>query len=340
MIKEAISKVVLKDDLNEEEMQAVMEEIMTGAAMPSQIGSFLTALRMKGETVEEITGAARIMRNHARKIDAGTDRVLDTCGTGGDGAHTFNISTLTALAACAAGAKVAKHGNRSVSSKCGSADLLKELGVNIEAPPETVEKCLREIRIGFLFAPLLHGAMKHAIGPRREIAIRTIFNVLGPLTNPAGAEYQLLGVYSEALAPALAQVLARLGTKHALVVHGADGLDEVTTTTETLICEVRNGKVSSYRIRPQDFGITPAKPEALKGGEASVNRQIALDVLSGKKGECRDAVVLNAGCALYAADVAPGIKEGTKLADDALASGKAMKKLEQLKAATNQGSGS
>lgn len=336
MIKEATAKIIEKIDLTREETEKVFEEIMTGAAAPSQIAAFITALRMKRETVEEITGAAHIMRKHATKINVNRDKVLDTCGTGGDGKHTFNISTISAFVACGAGLTVAKHGNRSVSSKCGSADLLKELGVNIEASPDVVKRCLVEIGIGFLFAPLLHGAMKYATPVRREIGIRTIFNILGPLTNPAGAANQLLGVYDKDLLEPLADVLRKLGLRHCLVVHGLDGMDEITTTGETLVCELKDDKINSFRIKPEDFGILTALAKDLNGGDASFNAQLAREVLEGKRGCQRDIVILNAGCAIYAGDGARDIEEGIRLAKQSIDSGAALKKLTLLKEYTHK----
>ncbi len=336
MIKEAAVKIIDRVELTQEETEKVFEEIMTGIATPSQIAAFITALRMKGETIEEIAGAATIMRKHAKIINVDKEKLLDTCGTGGDGKHTFNISTISAFVASGAGLTVAKHGNKSVSSKCGSADLLKELGVNIEAGSEVVEKCLSEIGIGFLFAPLLHGAMKYALPVRQEIGIRTIFNILGPLTNPAGARNQLLGVYEENLAEPLANVLGKLGSQHCLVVHGLDGMDEVSTTAETLVCELKGGKVKSFKIKPEDFGISRAKAADLTGGDAAFNARIFHEVLEGAKGPRRDVVLLNAGCAIYTGDGAKDIKEGIKLAGQSIDNGAALKKLILLKEYTNK----
>ncbi|MFC1650641.1 anthranilate phosphoribosyltransferase, partial [Candidatus Latescibacterota bacterium] len=252
---EAIKKVIEGIDLSREESLEVMELIMSGEATDAQIGGFLVAMRLKCETVEEISSFTRVMREKATKIEAATPDVLDTCGTGGDGSHTFNISTLTAFVAAGAGITVAKHGNRSVSSKCGSADLIRELGINIDIPPEKVSECLQQTGIAFLFAPKLHASMKYAIGPRRELGIRTFFNILGPMTNPAGAKRQLIGVYSKELVETVAGVLADLGSVRAFIVHGNDGLDEITTTDETYIAEINNGKISSYSISPEDFNI-------------------------------------------------------------------------------------
>jgi len=336
MIREAIGKLVEGANLTEPETLQVMEEIMTGQATPAQIGSFLTALRLKGETIDEITGCAQVMRQHATRIKTDAATVVDTCGTGGDRSHTFNISTISAFVVCGVGLVVAKHGNVSVSSKCGSADLLRALGVKIDLDPAKVEKCLSEIGIGFLFAPLLHGAMKYATPARKEIGIRTIFNILGPLTNPAGAGHQLLGVYDQALTEPLARVLGNLGSRHSLVVHGMDGLDEVSTTAETQVSELLKGEVKTYSIRPEDLGISRTKMDDLKGGDAETNAKIAMGILNGRPGPQGDIVCLNAGCAIYAGDKAKDISEGIELARKSLDSGKALEKLELLKEYTNR----
>lgn len=335
MIREAISKVIERKDLTEAEMVTTFEEIMSGGASPAQIGSFITALRMKGETVEEITGAARVMREKVLHIKTGSKIVVDTCGTGGDESGTFNISTTTAFVAAGAGLTVAKHGNRSVSSKSGSADVLKTLGVNIEVEVSHVERCLDEIGIGFLFAPLLHSAMKYAIGPRREIGIRTIFNILGPLTNPAGAHSQVLGVYDSKLTEPLAKVLCNLGSIHVFVVHGEDGLDEITLAEKTHISELKNGKVKNYNITPEDFGFKRCRREDILGGDSEINARIALDILNGKKGPKRDIVLLNAAAAIVAGGRAKDLKEGLNVASESIDSGMAMKKLEGLRRLTN-----
>ncbi len=330
MIKEAIDKAVRKIDLPEAEMMAAMEEIMGGVATPAQIGAFITALRMKGETVEEVTGAARIMRQKATRVNACATTIVDTCGTGGDKLNTFNISTTTAFVVAAAGIIVAKHGNRAVSSGCGSADVLEALGVNISVDQEIVEECIQQIGIGFLFAPKLHGAMKYAIGPRREIGIRTIFNMLGPLTNPAGATAQLLGVYDPKLTEMFADVLKNMGTKRAFVVHGSDGLDEVTITGETRVAELKDGIVRAYNIHPKDYVGSTYPLDAIRGGDPTVNAQITKDVLSGKPGACRDVVLMNAALAIMAGEKAADIKEGVGLAADCIDSGAAVKKLQAL----------
>ncbi|MEK6535635.1 MAG: anthranilate phosphoribosyltransferase [Thermodesulfobacteriota bacterium] len=330
MIKDGIAKVVLGEDLRETEMMAVMEEVMEGVATPAQIAAFMTALRIKGETVEEVTGAARIMRQKATRIDARSSVVVDTCGTGGDGRNTFNISTTAAFVVAAAGLTVAKHGNRAVSSGCGSADVLEALGVNIDAGPEIVEECLQEIGIGFLFAPRLHGAMKHAIGPRREIGIRTIFNMLGPLTNPAGATSQLIGVYDPRLTEMFAGVLKNLGTKRAFVVHGADGLDEATVTGETRVSELKEGLVTTYNIDPVDlFGeLFPAVD--LLGGNAETNARITREVLAGGGGARRRIVILNAALAIVAGGKAGTLRDGIGAAEACIDSGAALQKLDAL----------
>src|SRR5512136_1726278 len=316
MIKEAIAKVVRAEDLREAEMMTIMTEVMNGEATPAQIAAFITALRIKGETVEEVTGAARVMRQRATRIDARSSVVVDTCGTGGDGRGTFNISTTSAFVAAAAGLTVAKHGNRAVSSGCGSADVLEALGVNINAPPEIVEECIHQIGIGFLFAPKLHGAMKYAIGPRREIGIRTIFNMLGPLTNPAGATSQLIGVYNPRLTEMFAGVLKNLGTKTALVVHGSDGMDEATVTGKTRVTELKNGLINTYDIDPTFFFGEVFPVDALLGSDVSVNAEITKSVLTGRNGACRNIVVLNAALAIMAGEMAHTINEGIRIAQE------------------------
>jgi len=330
MIKEAIEKAVKKTDLREAEMMAAMEEIMEGSATPAQIAALITALRMKGETVEEVTGAARIMRQKATRINACSTTIVDTCGTGGDSLNTFNISTTTAFVVAAAGIVVAKHGNRAVSSGCGSADVLEALGVNISVGQEIVEECIQQIGIGFLFAPKLHGAMKYAIGPRREIGIRTIFNMLGPLTNPAGATAQLLGVYDPRLTEMFADVLKNMGTKRAFVVHGLDGLDEVTLSRETRVAELKDGIIKTYNINPVDYFGQTYPLEAVCGGDPAVNAQITRNVLSGKNGARRNIVLINAALAIIAGEKAGDIKEGIKIASDCIDSGAAVKKLQAL----------
>ena len=349
MIKQAIAKIVEREDLNEAEMIGVMDQIMSGEATSAQIAAFLTALRMKGETVAEITGAARVMRDKVTRIRVGKnvldidrddinidqETILDTCGTGGSGTNTFNVSTTVAFVVSACGVKVAKHGNRSVSSACGSADVLEALGVNLDITPETVERCINEINIGFLFAPALHGAMKYAIGPRKEIGIRTIFNILGPLTNPAGADCQVLGVYRQELVENMAYVLKNLGCRRGFVVHGMDGMDEITLTTETRIAEVTPQGVVLKTLRPEEFGFARCDIAHLRGGDAIGNAEIVRKVLSGERGAKRDIVLLNAAFALVAAGKAAEPTEGLAMAVTAIDSGRAMKQLEKLVKMTN-----
>jgi anthranilate phosphoribosyltransferase len=330
MIKEAIQKVVMLGNLSESEMMDVMDEVMEGKATPAQIASFITALRIKGETVDEVTGAARIMRRKAVRVNALSSIIVDTCGTGGDMRNTFNISTTCAFVVAASGITVAKHGNRAVSSGCGSADVLEALGVNITASQDIVEECIQQIGIGFLFAPKLHGAMKYAIGPRREIGIRTIFNMLGPLTNPAGATAQLIGVYDPKLTEMFAAVLKNTGAKRAFVVHGSDGLDEATVTGETRVSELKDGLVTTYNINPVDyFGIT-YPGDSLLGGDATLNAQMTKDILSGKNGARRKIVLLNSALAIVAGEKASTIKEGIAVAEECIDSGAAIKKLQAL----------
>lgn len=334
MIKEAISILIERIDLSEKEMSDTMREIMEGKATDAQIGAFLTALRLKGESTAEITGAAKVMREKALSIKAPAGTV-DTCGTGGDMAHTFNISTTAALVVAGAGIPVAKHGNRSVSSKSGSADILQALGVNIDLPPEKVERCLMDVGFGFLFAPLFHGAMKYALGPRKEIGIRTVFNILGPLTNPAGAKYQVLGVYSSDLTETMAKVLGNLGCIHAFVVHGEDGLDEITITGRTRVSELKGGRVENYFIEPADFGIKTGRMDDLLGGESKENAEITISILTGKKGPKRDIVLLNASAAIVASGKAKNLKEGITVAERSIDSGAALRKLEEIKNAAS-----
>ncbi len=330
MIKEAIAKLIYGKSLTASEASGVMGEIMEGEATPAQFGAFVTALRLKGETVEEITGLARTMREKAVSVKV-NGLIVDTCGTGGDGAGTFNISTTAAfIVAAAGGLKVAKHGNRAMSSCCGSADVLEALGVKIDLNADQVAECLNEVGIGFMFAPLFHPAMKHAAAPRRELGIRTIFNVLGPLTNPAGASVQLLGVADEKLCQKLVSVLKELGCRHALVVHGQDGLDEITVSGKTGVCELKNGKIECYTISPQDFGLYEATADSLKGGDATANATLLRQILSGNLGPQRDAVVMNAAAALMAADKVKTLKEGSTLAQQLIDSGEALQKLDRL----------
>lgn len=339
MIKEAIGKLVDGEDLTRQEMVGVMGQIMTGNATGAQIGGFLTALRLKRETIEEITGAALVMREKATRVQAKREPLVDTCGTGGDEVHTFNISTISAFVVAGCGLTVAKHGNRAVSSQCGSADLLEGFGVNLDADVATVQRCIEDIGIGFLFAPSLHGAMKYAIGPRREMGIRTIFNILGPLTNPAGARTQVLGVYSQELTGILAGVLKNLGSLRAFVVHGADGLDEITNTGPTRVSELKDGGITTYEISPGDFGMRGAELSQLSGGDLHRNMEIAREVLKGKQGPKRDIVLLNAAAGIVAGGKAANFNEGIELAAQAIDSGKAWEKLQLLKEYTGRPSG-
>ncbi len=335
MIKDAIGKLVEGKSLTENESEIVMSEIMSGEATPSQIGAFLVSLRIKGETIEEITGCAKAMRASAIKILPDAALLVDTCGTGGDALSTFNISTLVAFVAAAAGLAIAKHGNRSVSSMCGSADLLQALGVKIELSPDKVSACIDKVGVGFLFAPLLHPAMKYAMPTRKEIGIRTIFNILGPITNPASAQIQLLGVYDPKLTTMLARVLARLGSQRAMVVHGADRLDELSTTGLNSIAELRNGKVKSYELDPHKLGLPRARIEDMKGGLPQENAAIALSILKGEKGPRRDIVLLNSAALFVLTDKAKDWKEGLELGARMIDSGKAEEKLRQLVEFTN-----
>lgn len=332
MIREAIDKISAHKDLTNSEMQSVMEEIMTGRAQTLEIVSFLTGLSKKGETVDEITAAVSVMRKYATRINTKHKVILDTCGTGADTKGTFNVSTVVAFVASGCGITVAKHGNRSVSSCCGSADILEELGININMSKEQIENCLDNIGIAFLFAQNFHPAMKYAMPARKQIGAKTMFNILGPLSNPAGATHQLVGVYDNRWTKTMAEVLLNLGTAHALVVHGEDGLDEITTTADTNVAEAYQGKINSYKISPQDFGFKKARLGDLTGGSPSVNAKILLEVLDGKTGFHRNIVLLNAGAAIYTADKAKSIKEGIELAKESIDSKKALEKFNLLKA--------
>ncbi len=333
-MKQTIEKVVHGKSLSQAESQEAANEIMDGKATAAQIAALLVSLRLKGETQDEIIGFVRAMRAKATRVFCSDQDIVDTCGTGGDGSGTFNVSTLSALVAAGAGCPVAKHGNRCVSSQCGSADLFSELGVQVNLTPDRISRCIDEVGIGFLFAPNLHQAMKHAIGPRREIGVRTIFNILGPLTNPAGAKRQVLGVFDGALTDVLAHVLNGLGSRHVLVVHGEDGLDEITLTGETRVSELRNGSVTRYHIRPEEFGLRRATLKELQGGDARTNAQIAMHVLSGKPGRARDMVLLNTGAVIYAGGKAGTIREGIVKAAESIDSGKALQKLQMLRQLT------
>ncbi|MBI4307821.1 MAG: anthranilate phosphoribosyltransferase [Chloroflexi bacterium] len=329
MIKEAIAALVEGRDLTLDQAAQVMQEIMGGEATPAQTSAFLVALRMKGETVEEIAGLAQVMREKAARVPV-TEAVVDTCGTGGDALGTFNISTAAAFVAAGAGVKVAKHGNRAMSSHCGSADVLEALGVKIDLGPEGVAWCLAEAGIGFMFAQVFHPAMKHAAPVRREIGIRTVFNILGPLTNPAGAQDQVIGVPSPAVGPKLAGALQRLGARHALVVHGDGGLDEISPSGETQVWELREGQVRDYRITPETFGLRRAGIAEVKGGTAQENARMLREVLEGQRGPRRDVVVMNAAAALLVGGRAATLAEGARQAEESIDSGRALQRLAAL----------
>ncbi len=335
-IQEAIAQLVDGSNLNEEQMVDVMNQVMTGEATPIQVGAFLTALRIQGETVEEVTGAARVMREKALHIDAGDGCVLDTCGTGGDGKNTFNISTTVAFVVAAAGITVAKHGNRAVSSGSGSADVLGALGVKIDVPKEMVERCLREVGLGFLFAPAMHGAMKYAAAPRREVGIRTIFNLLGPLTNPARASHQLIGIYDGTLIETVAQVLGNLGSERAMVVHGDEGLDEISLGGPTSVAEWKDGAVARYTLDPRDFGFDRHPAARLTSADAAESAAMVTSVLKGEPGPARDVVAFNGGAALCVGGRAETIADGIGLARERIDSGAALQKLEHLVQLTNE----
>jgi len=333
-IKEALNRIVVQLDLSTEEMQDVMREIMTGQCSDAQIGAFLMGLRMKSETIDEIVGAAKLMRELAAPVRINAERLVDTCGTGGDGMNIFNVSTAAAFVVAAAGGRVAKHGNRAVSGKSGSADLLEVAGVYLNLTPVQVARCVESVGVGFMFAPAHHGAMKHAIGPRRELGLRTIFNMLGPMTNPAGVKHQVIGVFSQALCRPMAEVLQRLGSQHVLVVHAQDGLDEISLAAPTHVAELKDGLVSEYRIQPEDFGIKSQSLIGLSVEGAEQSLELIRDALGRRQTEAGqkavDMIVLNAGAALYAADHASSLKQGMELAHDALHSGLAWEKLQEL----------
>lgn len=330
MLQESLKRIIQRQDLDETEMAEVMNEIMTGNATDAQVGALIAALATKGETFSELAGAARTMRRKAVRIQTSAETVVDTCGTGGDHAGTFNISTTAAFVVAGCGVTVAKHGNRSVSSKCGSADLLEALGVRLDVEPEIVEEVVRSVGIGFLFAPLFHGSMRFAARARKEVGIRSIFNMLGPLTNPAGANCQLLGVYAAQMTEMFAQALRSLGARRALVVHGLDGLDEISVCAPTRISELKDGLIRTYEVIPEQLLGRRAEPEELLGGDARLNSRITLEVLSGAKGARRDVVVVNAAAALMAAGKARDFAEGIRLAENSIDEGAALGKLEAL----------
>ena len=334
-IQQAINTVIEGNHLNQEQMTAVMRAVMSGEATPAQVAGFIVALRMKGEVVEELTAAASVMRELSAKVKVDTKNLVDTCGTGGDAKGTFNVSTTAAFVVAAAGARVAKHGNRSVSSNSGSADLLETAGVNLQLTPEQVASCIEEIGIGFLFAPAHHSAMKHAIGPRKELGVRTMFNLLGPLTNPANAPHQVLGVFSSEWVEPLANVLQSLGSKHVLVVHAEDGLDEISIAGKTQIAELKDGEVTSYSISPKQFGIQEGKLADIVAQDSNASLQIVKDVFDNKSGAALNIVALNSGAALYANDKTATLEEGVRLSVDTIASGAAKKKFQQYIEYTN-----
>lgn len=334
-IQTAIKSVIAGQDLSGDEMNSIMQQIMTGECTPAQVGGFLVGLRMKGETVDEISAAARVMRELASRVQVNCDHLVDTAGTGGDSSGSFNISTASAIVAAGAGAKVAKHGNRSMTSNSGSADVLEAAGVRLDIPPELIGACVEETGVGFMFAPAHHGAMKHAIGPRKEMAVRTIFNVLGPLTNPASAPNQLLGVFSREWVEPIAQALLRLGSRHVMVVHSDDDMDEISISAPTFVAELRDRQIRTYQIRPQDFGVQPAAYDsiAVRGPEESL--QTIRGVLDNQATPARDIVALNAGAAIYVAGVADSHAQGVEKAFFAIASGAARDKLQELEQFTN-----
>ena len=335
MIKEAILKVYKNEDLTYGEAYETMDEIMSGEASEVQMSAYLTAMSMKGETIDEITASAEAMRAHCVRLLNDED-VLEIVGTGGDGSNTFNISTTSSIVISAAGVPVAKHGNRSASSKCGAADVLEELGVNINISPEKSLSCLKEINLCFLFAQNYHLSMKYVAGVRKELSIRTIFNILGPLTSPAGASMEVLGVYERELLEPLADVLKNLGVKSAMVVYGMDGMDEISSSDKTAICELKDGETRTYEISPEDFGMDVASKEDLVGGEAEENAKITRAILNGEKGPRRNAVLLNSAAGLYVAGMVDSLEEGVKLAEDVIDSGKAMEQLEKFIEVTNR----
>ena len=335
-MQSAIKTLIEQKDIAKDDMIDVMKLIMTGQATDAQMGAFLVALRLKGESVDEIVAAAQVMRDLSSKVQLkNTKHMVDTCGTGGDGANTFNISTVSAIVVAAAGGIVAKHGNRSVSSQCGSADLLEIAGVNLDLTPEQVGTCIDEIGIGFMFAPKHHSAMKHAIGPRKELAIRTIFNVLGPLTNPANSPNQVLGVFDKSLVEPLANVLKKLGSQHVLVVHSDDGLDEFSINSETYVAELKEGEISTYHVSAEQFGLSKASLSELKAENAKQSLDIIKSVLNGEKNAARDIVLLNAGAAIYAADLADSIQQGIEKAAAVIDNGDALNKINQLVTTTS-----
>lgn len=329
-IKQAIARAIEAQNLSADEMNQVMQQIMTGETTDAQIAAFLVALRLKGETVDEIVGAARVMRQLSTRVEVSAEHLVDTCGTGGDGSSLFNVSTASAIVAAACGARVAKHGNRSVSSSSGSADVLEAADVRIDLNADQVARCIEEVGVGFMFAPAHHGAMKYAIGPRREIATRTIFNLLGPLTNPASAPNQVLGVFSPAWVRPLAEVLRELGSQHVMVVHGSEGLDEISCQGTTHVCELNQGEIREYQISPADLGVEPVGLDSLRAGDPQSSLTLVRQGIGEWGSDAATMVALNAGAALYVSGVANSHAEGVALAQDAIASGLAKNKLTEL----------
>lgn len=334
-IKNALKLLINRQDLTSQQMTAVMQQIMTGKATPSQIGGFLVALQMKGETIAEITAAAQVMRSLATPVDMGSDNLVDTCGTGGDGARTFNVSTASAFVVAAAGAKVAKHGNRSISSSSGSADVLEAAGVNLDISPQQVKNCINTVGVGFMFAQKHHDAMKHTIAPRREMSVRTIFNLLGPLTNPAKALHQVLGVFDKKWVEPMAHVLKALGSRHVLVVHSKDGLDEISIGEQTYVAELKNNIVTCYEVCPEDFGLKRENISQLAIQSADESLAIINSIFDGELGPARDIVALNAGAAIYAADLASSLDRGIEQAQTLIDNGKAKQKLQDFISCSN-----
>jgi anthranilate phosphoribosyltransferase len=335
-IQQALAKLLDHADLPPQQMEEVMNQIMQGEATPAQIAGFVIALRMKGESVNELAAAAKVMRSLSSKVDVGLDDLVDTCGTGGDGAKTFNISTASAIVAASAGVNIAKHGNRSVSSKSGSADVLEALGVKLDLEPKQVARCVQDIGIGFMFAPMHHSSMKHAAVPRKELAVRTLFNLLGPLTNPAGAQRQVMGVFDNAWLEPIAHVLKTLGAQKALVVHADDGLDELSIAAASQVCELDNGNIRKYQITPEELGLERASLNEIQVEEVAQSAAMIKDVFDGKPGAAADIVALNAGAAIYVADKAESLEVGVKMAQERIRTGAAKEKLNQLIMFTNQ----
>ncbi len=336
-IQQAINSVIHRQDLSRDEMTEVMQQIMTGEATPSQIGGFLVGLRMKGETVAEISAAAMVMRELATHVETNADHLVDTCGTGGDSSGSFNISTASAIVAAAAGAHVAKHGNRSVSSKSGSADVLEAAGVNLDIDSQQVGRCIDEVGVGFLFAPKHHSAMRHAIGARREMAVRTIFNVLGPLTNPASAPNQVIGVFARELVEPMAQVLKQLGSRHVMVVHADDGMDEISLSCSTSVAELKNDDVKTYSINPEDFALEKADNAAIRVDSIEQSLSMIRSVFDNNPGPALDIVCLNAGAAIYVSGIAGSLTQGVEMARQAISEGRARQVLENLVSTTSVG---